>query len=284
MRRAWALVLCAALTAPVARASETTTYTYDALGRLVVSSNAGGPRDGKAILSSYDDAGNRRTHAVGVPAPSIPNATVFSVSGPQTALDEGGAALFIVSRSGTATQDMTVSFATVAGSAGAPSDYTSQTGVLTFRHWETIKTISVPTVADQVSEPVEQFGLQLSQPSSGSSIGTATALATINASGAPAPNNPPVTVADTATVGVCMTVVRNVVANDTDPEGHYPLTVISVTSSTRGDAYVADSSSIGFAAYGTAGGTQVTYTVRDSLGATSTGVLGITVTNGSGCN
>ena len=81
-----------------------------------------------------------------------------------------------------------------------------------------------------------------------------------------------------------MTVVKNVVANDSDPEGNTPLTVVSVTSSTRGDAYVADASSIGFAAYGAAGGTQVTYTVQDSLGATSTGVLGITVTSGSGCN
>lgn len=278
------LLMASLLLTTAAAASETTTYTYDALGRLIASSNAGGPRDGKAVLSSYDDAGNRRTHAVGVPTPTIPNATTFSVSGPQAAMNEGATATFTISRSGTASQDMTINFATIAGSASAPTDYTAQSGTLTFRHWETVKTIAVPTIADQVAEPVEQFGLQLSSPSSGAVLGTATAMANLNASGAPAPNSPPTTVNDTASVGVCLTVVKNVVANDSDPEGNTPLTVVSVTSSTRGDAYVADASSIGFAAYGAAGGTQVTYTVQDSLGATSTGVLGITVTSGSGCN
>lgn len=278
------LLIASLLLTTAAPASETTTYTYDALGRLISSSNVGGPRDGKAVLSSYDDAGNRRTHAVGVPAPIIPNATTFSVSGPQSAMTEGETATFTISRSGTASQDMTVNFATIAGSASAPTDYNLQSGSLTFRHWETVKTISVATIADQVAEPVEQFGLQLSSPSSGAVIGTATALVNINASGAPAPNSPPVTANDTASVGICLTVTKNVIANDTDPEGHYPLVVLSVTSSTKGDAYVADASSIGFSAYGVAGSTQVTYTVRDSLGATATGVLNITVTNGQGCN
>lgn len=281
MRR---LLIASLLLTTSASASESTTYTYDALGRLISSSNVGGPRDGKAVLSSYDDAGNRRTHAVGVPAPIIPNATTFSVSGPQAAMTEGDSATFTVSRSGTASQDMTVNFATIAGSASAPTDYSLQSGSLTFRHWETVKTISVTTIADQVAEPVEQFGLQLSSPSSGAVIGTATAMANINASGAPAPNSPPTTVNDTASVGVCLTVVKNVVVNDTDPEGNTPLTVVSVTSSVRGDAYVANASSVGFAAYGAAGVTQVTYTVQDSLGAVSTGVLSITVTNGQGCN
>ena len=134
------LTVCAFLAvttlATAAIGSETTTYTYDALGRLISSSNADGPRNGDAVLSTYDDAGNRRTHAVGVATPTIPNATVFSVTGPASPMDEGAMATFTVSRSGTAEQNMTVNFATVAGAASAPSDYTAQSGTLTFRTWE----------------------------------------------------------------------------------------------------------------------------------------------------
>lgn len=279
------LLVIAPMVATATLASETTTYTYDALGRLVSSSNTGGPRNGDAVLSSYDDAGNRRTHAVGVATPTIPNATVFSVTGPASPMDEGATATFTISRSGTASQNMTVNFATVAGGASAPTDYTAQSGTLTFRTWETLKTVTVATITDQVAEPSEQFGLTLSAPSSGSSISTATAMATINPSSAPPPNDPPNAVNDTSTVGVCLNVVKNVVANDTDPDNDLPLRVTAVTSSSAGEVLIdPDQNSISFTAFGTAGNTQVTYTVTDSRGATDTGILAITITSGQGCN
>jgi hypothetical protein len=40
-------------------ASETTTYTYDALGRLVTSTRRGGPSSGVNMASCFDRAGNR---------------------------------------------------------------------------------------------------------------------------------------------------------------------------------------------------------------------------------
>lgn len=40
-------------------ASETTTYTYDALGRLVTSTRSGGPSSGVKMASCFDRAGNR---------------------------------------------------------------------------------------------------------------------------------------------------------------------------------------------------------------------------------
>lgn len=42
-----------------AMASETTTYTYDALGRLVTSTRIGGPNAGVNIATCFDRAGNR---------------------------------------------------------------------------------------------------------------------------------------------------------------------------------------------------------------------------------
>lgn len=47
-----------------AQAAETTTYTYDALGRVTGVSHSGGDNDGMATTLSYDPAGNRTQYAV----------------------------------------------------------------------------------------------------------------------------------------------------------------------------------------------------------------------------
>jgi len=39
--------------------SETTTYSYDALGRLVTSTRTGGPSNGVTMATCFDRAGNR---------------------------------------------------------------------------------------------------------------------------------------------------------------------------------------------------------------------------------
>lgn len=50
--------------AGVASAQETTTYEYDAQGRLTKSSKSGGPSSGTEKCISYDEAGNRTNHTV----------------------------------------------------------------------------------------------------------------------------------------------------------------------------------------------------------------------------
>lgn len=55
--RAGVATTCLAI-AP-AQASEVTTYTYDALGRLVAVTTSGEPNNGLAISTAYDPAGNR---------------------------------------------------------------------------------------------------------------------------------------------------------------------------------------------------------------------------------
>jgi len=47
-----------------ALATETTTYEYDALGRLVKSTKAGGPSSGTEKATAYDPAGNRTNQTV----------------------------------------------------------------------------------------------------------------------------------------------------------------------------------------------------------------------------
>jgi hypothetical protein len=65
----------------VAFAQATTTFTYDALGRLVTASTMGGPVSGESTTIAYDPAGNRTSHAVagapaGLMAPAPPPAEV----------------------------------------------------------------------------------------------------------------------------------------------------------------------------------------------------------------
>jgi YD repeat-containing protein len=106
----------------------------------------------------------------------------------------------------------------------------------------------------------------------------------VNGSAPPPPpsNQPPTTAADTMSVARCNTGTKNVTANDSDPEGHLPLSLVSVVNNnpSRGTASVLSASLVRYdaAAIGT---DIITYTVKDSLGATSAGTLTVTITSGS---
>ncbi|AJP70588.1 RHS repeat domain-containing protein [Sphingomonas hengshuiensis] len=56
--------LCALLTTSEACAQETTTYTYDALGRLVTSKTQDGPNHNTETTIAFDNAGNRTNYQV----------------------------------------------------------------------------------------------------------------------------------------------------------------------------------------------------------------------------
>jgi YD repeat-containing protein len=259
----------------LSQASETTTYTYDELGRLIGSSNSGGPRNGRQTVISLDPAGNRKAYASGLPLPPQTNSAMFSISA-ASPVDEGGMAVFTVSKTGTAFTAMTVNLATTNGSAVASSDFTPANVTLSFQPSETVKQYGVATLADQVAEPSEQFSAVLSAPSAGGTLGTASAGATINANAGP--NQPPVANADSQLNVVCGTYdVRNVIANDTDPDGDVPLELVSVTGSV--DAVRASATEIGFTApYARNTSYLVAYTIRDARGATATGTLALQAT------
>ena len=155
-----------------AQASETVTYTYDALGRLIAVSTSGGPNNGQAVGTCYDPAGNRTTYSVATGAPPAPCAP-------------------------------------------------------------------------------------------------------------PPSNQPPTTVADSLSVVSCGSGTRTVLANDSDPEGHYPLSLVSVTQGTKGAAVIVSSTTIEYSAGPATGPDTITYTVQDSLGATSNGTLNVSVTSGT---
>lgn len=89
-------------------------------------------------------------------------------------------------------------------------------------------------------------------------------------------NNPPVANPNSLSIYVCQEVTINLTGNDTDPEGNYPLTVTAVDTSPYASVWIASASSVTFEGH-TPGGGTLTYTVQDSLGASSTGLISLGV-------
>ena len=78
---------------------------------------------------------------------------------------EGETAEFVVALSAASDQVVTASYRTLDGTASASSDFESISGTLRFEAGETTKTISVPTVEDEIREDGETFTVGLSAPS-----------------------------------------------------------------------------------------------------------------------
>ncbi len=112
-----------------------------------------------------------------IPGPDDESLPAVGVSGASAA--EGDAVAFTVSLSAASSRQVTVEYATSDGTATAGSDYTAESGTLTFAANETSKTVSVATTDDSVDEDDETFTLTLSSPAN-ATLGDATATGTIN--------------------------------------------------------------------------------------------------------
>lgn len=178
LRNAVVCALSFVLLASSAAASETTTYSYDALGRLATVRSSGGPADGQAVSTTYDASGNRTTQTV----------TGVNSGGAQAQLSignasatEGGTLNFTVTRSGDASGTASVHYSTANGTAVAPGDFTALSNlVLNFAANQATATISVVTIDDAAAESAENMTVTLSN-ASGATIATATGTGTINA-------------------------------------------------------------------------------------------------------
>jgi len=111
-------------------------------------------------------------------SPSIPTLSVDDVT--VTEGDTGTvAAEFVVNLSEASDQEVTVEYSTDNGTATAGSDYTAQSGTITFAAGETSKIISVPVLGDTTVESDETFKLNLSSPSN-ATIADAQGVGTIS--------------------------------------------------------------------------------------------------------
>src|SRR3954447_25123783 len=106
--------------------------------------------------------------------------TEFSVAADAASVNEAaGSATFTVTRAGGVKGSMSVNYATANGTAQAGSDYTATSGTLTFADNETSKKVTVPINNNTADEPDETFSLNLGSPTSGATLGTASATTTI---------------------------------------------------------------------------------------------------------
>ena len=96
-------------------------------------------------------------------------------------------------------------------------------------------------------------------------------------------NTPPTTANDSVSVAHCSVGYKNVTANDTDADGDYPLTLVSLSGSGAAFSSIISASTIEVDAPGSAGSYSLTYTIQDSRGATANGTLSITVTGSGAC-
>jgi len=165
----------AVATAPVL-ASETITYTYDSSGRLIQIVHTGTVNNGINSSYCYDRADNRANVNVANGAGS--STPAFSIS--NASATEGDVVVFTVTKCPLAAASLSVDFATSNGGAIAGSDFAATSGTLNFLSAETSKTISVTTINDATHESAETFTVTLSNPSAGSTVGTATGAGTIN--------------------------------------------------------------------------------------------------------
>lgn len=150
------------------------TFTVNTVGGSVPTGSVG-------FTSTLTAPTNGATLATGQASGTInaPPLSTISIAN-AAAVAEGGTLSFTVTRSGTSSAQQTVNFATANGTATSGSDYTANSGTLTFAVNETTKTINVVTADDAVFEADETVLINLSNPSSGAQLGTSQASGTIN--------------------------------------------------------------------------------------------------------
>ena len=124
--------------------------------------------DGSGVASSATASlgGTSSTATLRVPWAAtqggvLPVLTIAGVSGGEDA----GEFAFAVTLSPASQQTVTVAYATADGTATAGADYTGASGTLAFAPSETVKTIAVTVLDDELDETDESFTVELSAPS-----------------------------------------------------------------------------------------------------------------------
>jgi hypothetical protein len=131
-------------------AQETTSYTYDALGRLITTANAGGPNDGISSTYAFDPASNRTSVAVTTSSGGAGNCS-FAISDAGIGAQSGGVMQFTIRKTGTCSTTTVINFAcsttTVINFASrdgtAVGHYTPTSGSVAFTPADTTKFVRI---------------------------------------------------------------------------------------------------------------------------------------------
>ena len=141
---------------------------------VTVAPKASCEADGAICTSDGKQLSNTATRTIlGPVAVSVADAEVRE--GADATMD------FVVTLSRAALSELTVDYATSAGTATTNEDYTETSGTLTFAIGDTTKTISVPVLEDSIDDDGETFTLTLSNVVGGNAyLADATATGTIH--------------------------------------------------------------------------------------------------------
>ncbi len=120
---------------------------------------------GGAVITGAAATGTIIDNDTPGPAISISDAIAF-----ENGSNEADKLVFTVTLSVAHSQTVTVGYATVDGTATAPSDYASQAGTLTFTAGQTSKTITVSTNNNGQAESTETIAVTLSSSTGGATI------------------------------------------------------------------------------------------------------------------
>jgi PKD repeat protein len=177
---------------------------------------------------------------------------------------------FAVNLSAPASSTVTVSYATVDGTAAAGQDYTATSGVLTFLAGETLKAIAVPVIGDTAVETNETFFVNLSLPTGGLNITDNQGVGTI-VNDDQLPNQPPVAVISASpTSGYAPLTVNFSGSGSSDADGS-----IASYSWKFGDGSSGTGTTVSHT-YASVGAYTAVLTVTDNRGGTGTASVGIT--------
>jgi len=167
--------------------------------------------------------------------------------------EDGVTATLTVTLSSSATNTVTVDYATSDGSATAGADYASTTGTLTFLNGEVEKTITVSITDDTTEETAEDFSVSLSSPTN-ATLGTSQATVTIQ---------------DNDTVPLPTVELNATTASVSEGAGSVVLTVVLSSASAQTvtvDFATSDASAIAGADYTSTSGT-LTFSPNETTGA-----------------
>ncbi|WP_405228437.1 Calx-beta domain-containing protein, partial [Lentisalinibacter sediminis] len=174
--------------------------------------------------------------------------------------------------SASSARTVTVSYATLDGSATAGEDYQSASGDVTFAPGETLKTVEVTVLGDVVDESAETFTLELSGAQNATLVDTSVTATIVDNDGAPSISIGNVTVVEDAATVTFPVTLSNPGAN--------PVTVDYTTvdgTATAGEDYEAVAATLTFAAGETAG--SVTVTIVDDTLDEDTESFSVTLSN-----
>lgn len=167
----------------------------------------------------------------------------------QSVNEDAGTATLIINRTGGSDGPVSVSFATIAGSATAGSDFEATSGTVNFADGQTSQTITINILDDSDDEPNETFTVAISSPMGGASLGTSVSSSvTILDDDEPVVNNPPTSgpVTVTATEDIAASFAAStILANASPGTGEVGTQTVSISnvpaSSAQGGSVVLNS-------------------------------------------